>query len=1679
MTTTTRIAPLRSLRKTDKEKAVFFGVSFFLRLVGAQMSFVAPYATLGGKTWWSVLLETNELLGQTHRTPAIWWQAPIRVVLKESGVCVGEARTMDELQTLWTLAGALVEDAKKRTLCNSVSPWLLQELFAAEVSRGEDDKGPPPPPLVSFAVLQQAVDARSWAEAVELLRGSCPAPDWWNARDGVTVLHLACTEGKASLVKNLLAKGADVNAVDNQGWTPLHAACCANSVPCAEMLLDNKDALVMQGTKEGSVALHYLASHQPDASGLWETVASAILSRGCPINVRNHSGETPLMRACFKGRLTVATWLIKKGATVTAECVEMALRGPAPEEMIALLLKKNAVVQQSAHVALATELRVSDKVIEMLQNACKEDEEEFTIIGVPPTSMTDETPCGICGLPLGSAGPPLGCVVCAKVRCGRCIKTFVSASICLTCSAVCSSENNALLSPNQRSELPSPIETLQTSLSGRGSIVSATSTWLWDRIMGAFQGWRSSASLPGAADACARFNLTSGSNVVLLDAWPCSIRGVYFHLFAFNSVLCFALATNETAKAPASPHALDMAIELSEVTFCSAAAPGFVLKLSARRFGDLEVFPCSEPLYWMGNVCCWLWKESRSMTPDIRPERIGMIREPEHAAEVAGLFPQTAGDPFTCTYSAKLSLHGGPSSQGRIYLTRHYLCFTDDQYSPPGTPRDTSEPTLSTPSGGGGSLSKSNNNNTSEDQPTVSAPSPARHRSASSLSTPTTPSRTSGVFSPVSASGGLHQFSIDDSNDNARDSLRLQLNLDEDVSAVEKEDDDSVVIRGLGGVWKLTVPVQMRDSVWDAIRGTVEACSCFNADPHLPKILVVDGLQHFLHAVVVSLIHHSLATLVTVAVFEKERVALFGALGCRVLQFANSEQVAEQAAAFDLVIVGPSSVANHSSFPLAFLSNIAALPSPHPRVLVVAPLLREGNESQNPVVRAASVLVADAVSGCFAPLEICVIRYGPFFQDLFHTSQNLTALGKLHLPVKDRESLLPLVDLADFVECVRTVALFRPPALYFPGSFCISGPKPSPLRALVKMASVVLDRPLHFCCVSKETFSQHYSSGYFDAELIAQWDGLEEASWDSHVEMVAGRLPTAVPQFLYDAKAAVLDQGIPGLMQEVTRRWTTVEAGDLAETSLAGVAEAPPCLPLSVALSRSVSRGGGVSRDSWIATMHLFLGGPDRVGAEWSFWALQEYPQEVIAKDVIAKCLTGMAESWDRVGLRVNPFWSATVLKQLFKDNEESVDLKQWAERLLQKGAMFLHAADCLGDEVASSGPWPTDCDLHSDRLPIVGPGHSEWLTVRYLMLALRKRLAECELLPKKSLSAINSVTPAALNPVVLVLPALGGDAKLRDSASTNNGAASATVSASPGGSSESGEGSAVPPPIASSPHVTLDPSNSWTCTESCPALFKRVRDVSKVAYNDMLRWLGPTQVLTCLFRGRLGGVQEVCSTGGRSGSLFFRSRNGRYLLKTLPPSEEALLVQLMPEYCAHLDRFPDSMLPRYLALMKLQSPSGKSVSFVVMLSVFGAPVDEQYDLKGSKVARKVGGEADSLIARKDLDLKENLKLGSAAKGRIMAILERDSAWLQTRNICDYSLLVGIVRRKEADALEGTDGKTYYYLGIIDTLTVYDLKKRGEHMYKSIALQNSTEISAVDSVRYRLRLLRYLDSIIV
>lgn len=93
-------------------------------------------------------------------------------------------------------------------------------------------------------------------------------------------------------------------------------------------------------------------------------------------------------------------------------------------------------------VTLALSMRLSKTVQDMLTQAEEADAVssealESTAPKSPTMEMvTDTTPCGICGNELGQHGPPLGCVMCSKVRCFRCIVTVGNNAICLSCSAL-------------------------------------------------------------------------------------------------------------------------------------------------------------------------------------------------------------------------------------------------------------------------------------------------------------------------------------------------------------------------------------------------------------------------------------------------------------------------------------------------------------------------------------------------------------------------------------------------------------------------------------------------------------------------------------------------------------------------------------------------------------------------------------------------------------------------------------------------------------------------------------------------------------------------------------------------------------------------------------------------------------------------------------------------------------------------------------------------------------------------------------------------------------------------------------------------------------------------------------------------------------------------------------------
>jgi ankyrin repeat protein len=91
-------------------------------------------------------------------------------------------------------------------------------------------------------------------------------------------IHDAAWDGDLADVQAELDKGADVNAKDEQGYTPLHNAA--------------------EGHKE---------------------IVELLIAKGADVNAKDESGGTPLLAAARYGRKEVAKLLITAGADVNAK----------------------------------------------------------------------------------------------------------------------------------------------------------------------------------------------------------------------------------------------------------------------------------------------------------------------------------------------------------------------------------------------------------------------------------------------------------------------------------------------------------------------------------------------------------------------------------------------------------------------------------------------------------------------------------------------------------------------------------------------------------------------------------------------------------------------------------------------------------------------------------------------------------------------------------------------------------------------------------------------------------------------------------------------------------------------------------------------------------------------------------------------------------------------------------------------------------------------------------------------------------------------------------------------------------------------------------------------------------------------------------------------------------------
>jgi ankyrin repeat protein len=176
-----------------------------------------------------------------------------------------------------------------------------------------------------------------------------------NAKDnqGKTPLMEATRAGHADTAKLLLSKGAKPNAQDKYGLTALMEAVSGHGADMVKLLLDN-GADPNKADGAGWTALMRAAW-----KGDVETVA-LLITAGADVNAKDAYGKTAFQRAVEMGRCKVASLLLDNGADVNAResdqwtpIMEAALARNA--EMTDLLRDRKANMTATAAVALESE----------------------------------------------------------------------------------------------------------------------------------------------------------------------------------------------------------------------------------------------------------------------------------------------------------------------------------------------------------------------------------------------------------------------------------------------------------------------------------------------------------------------------------------------------------------------------------------------------------------------------------------------------------------------------------------------------------------------------------------------------------------------------------------------------------------------------------------------------------------------------------------------------------------------------------------------------------------------------------------------------------------------------------------------------------------------------------------------------------------------------------------------------------------------------------------------------------------------------------------------------------------------------------------------------------------------------------------------------------------------------
>ncbi|KAF2651518.1 hypothetical protein K491DRAFT_781817 [Lophiostoma macrostomum CBS 122681] len=220
-------------------------------------------------------------------------------------------------------------------------------------------------------------------------------------------------------------------------------------------------------------------------------------------------------------------------------------------------------------------------------------------------------------------------------------------------------------------------------------------------------------------------------------------------------------------------------------------------------------------------------------------------------------------------------------------------------------------------------------------------------------------------------------------------------------------------------------------------------------------------------------------------------------------------------------------------------------------------------------------------------------------------------------------------------------------------------------------------------------------------------------------------------------------------------------------------------------------------------------------------------------------------------------------------------------------------------------------------------------------------------------------------------------------------------------------------------------------------------------------------------------------SKGGKSKSIFLKTLDERFVLKSLSAIEVNAFFRFAPNYFAFTHQNLFKGLPSVIAKMfglfqvQIRTPNGRDFDWfmLVMENLFyEREPNRRYDLKGSMRNRKVEstGERDEVLLDENLvDIiysETPIFVREHTKKLLKASVWNDTLFLQQQNVMDYSLMAGF-----------NDEGREIIVGIIDCIRTYTWDKKLESWIKDRGKNKPTITSPKDyRNRFRMAMEKYI-----